>query len=266
MKSRQIWIIVGTAIASFALGVASAPTLRKAEAVLEIRPSKSTGRSPSGSLSERAEEIITRTRVGMRDGKTKTAEPRITLPLKTLADILKEQQWSAQIQYTGLRVEKALPLLGVSEQETTETLALFKRLEDNVYAEEKKHLKVFSADETQIRLDNRTMADPFRIFAQQTKDGIRAILPADKADILISSVRWDEMYMTNERAFPTLTIERSSSGRMTAWVRDGNGGNGYTVDAKFADDGTPIPADEVFKDDRWEPYLKGLTLLPQNEK
>ena len=53
---------------------------------------------------------------------------------------------------------------------------------------------------------------------------------------------------------------------MTAWTSESSGGNGYPVTSKFADDGTPIPADEAIPDDRWKPFLKGLYLLPQNEK
>ena len=53
---------------------------------------------------------------------------------------------------------------------------------------------------------------------------------------------------------------------MMGWVRDDSMGQGYSIDPKFADDGTPIPAEEAFGDERWNPFLKGLTLLPQNEK
>lgn len=51
---------------------------------------------------------------------------------------------------------------------------------------------------------------------------------------------------------------------MNAMVMTGFGGCGGMVHG-YVDDGTPIPAGQVF-DDRWKPYLKGLTLLPQNEK
>lgn len=131
MKSSQIWITAGTPVVSFALGMLVAPSLRKSD-VAEIRQTKSGSRSPSGSQPDDAGEVATRTRVGWRDDKKKVTEPRITLPLKTVAGISKEQQSSPQIQYVGLRVEKALPLLGVSEQETTEILGLFRKLENDV--------------------------------------------------------------------------------------------------------------------------------------
>jgi hypothetical protein len=183
-----------------------------------------------------------------------------------VARIVKEQQVFTGLKYLSTGVEKALPLLGASEQEAADVLALINRLESEIYAEEKKHLKIFEADGTVIRFDNSSMKVPVQAISQRTQDGIRAILPAELSEVLISSVSWQKLYMTNEASFPTLNIERSSSGRMTAWARDANGGSGDTVDPKFKDDGTPIPAAEVFKDDRWKPFLKGLTLLPQNEK
>ena len=41
------------------------------------------------------------------------------------------------------------------------------------------------------------------------------------------------------------------------------------ADSKYKDDGTPIPADEVFLDlhkGHWKPFLKGLTLLPKEQE
>ena len=267
MKSRQIWIIAGTAIVSFALGLIVAPSLRKpaAGSVAAIRQTKSNGRSASAIGSGDAEEFPGRTRTGATDEKKKPSEPRISIPITTVPKIIREQQASSRFNFLGSGMEKVLPLLGASELEANDIKTLLKRVESEILTEEKKHLNVIQADETQIRLDNSTMKDFSAGIVQRTQDGIRSILPADLAEVLISSFTWDQFYPTDELYFPTLNITRSRAGQMTARASDIGVGFGYPVDPKFTDDGTPIPADQVFPD-RWKPFLKGLTLLPQNEK
>jgi len=133
------------------------------------------------------------------------------------------------------------------------------------YAEEKSRLKAIQVDETKIRLDTRGMEAPAQAIVQRMQNDIRTILPPDLADILLSSTSWDYYYSTDERFFPTLTVSRQAAG----WLRGGENGETwerrFRIDSNFADDGTPLPADQIF-DDRWKPFLKGLTLLPRNEK
>ena len=105
-----------------------------------------------------------------------------------------------------------------------------------------------------------------KTLAPKIQEGIRASLRADLADVLISSTKWDQLYPTGGNSFPTFTITRSLTGRMTAWVRQFSGGRGSSVGQEFPEDGTPIPADQVFKDERWNSFLKGLTLLPKDEE
>lgn len=267
MKSPQIRITAGTAVVSFLLGIAAAPSIRKSEtaAVSATQTTKSKERHSSETMSCDPTPA-SRTRTGIRDEKKKPTEPRISIPLKIIAEVLKEQHGLSGFKYMSYRMEKSLPLLGVSDQEKQEVLALLKQAESEIYAAEKQQLKVIQSDDTQIRLDNSSMGPASNAIAERIQNGIRSTLSTDLAEILISSVKWDEFYPTDAKSYPTLNITRSTSGKMMAWAHESSGGTGHQVDLKFADDGTPIPADEVFPDDRWKPFLKGLTLLPQNEK
>ena len=268
MKSRQLWITVGTAVISFVLGVAFASSSRKSEtgSAASTRDGKFGGGGFSYSQPEDRQEMEARTRIGKREERKKPSEPRISLPLASVANVIREQRFSSSFNRLDYEMAKALPLLGATEQETSDIKALLKQTESEIYAAEKTHLKAIQTDATQIRLDSSSMESATKAIAQKTRDAIRSILPTDLGEVLISSVDWNQFYPTDEKSYPTLNITRSTSGKMMGWVRDASIGQGYSIDPKFADDGTPIPAEEAFVDERWNSFLKGLTLLPQNEK
>jgi hypothetical protein len=268
MKSRQQWITAGTAVVSFALGAVLAPTLRKSVNISasESQVTRSSARPPSESQADNPKEGTPRPRLGNREEKKKNTEPRISIPLASVAKVIREQRYSSHFSRLDYQMARALPLLGATEQETSDIKTLLKQAESDIYAAEKTHLKAIQTDASQIQLDNSSMKSVSKVIAQKTQDGIRSSLPPDLAEVLISSVDWNEIYPTDEKSYPTLTITRSTSGKMTVWIRDSDSGTGYPIDPKFADDGTAIPADEALPDDRWRPFLKGLTLLPQNEK
>ena len=265
MKSRQNWITIGTAMASFALGVALAPSLRKSEtgSVSSTREGKPSSRITSGNLPDEAGEIPTPSRVAKRGEKKKATEPRISIPMSTVANILKSQRFNSNFMELSHGLERNLPYLGASEVEIAEIKNSLKKVQDELQAEEKKHLKVLQSDDTRIQLDNSSMQAVAESVRQQFQNDLRSTLPGDAAELLISSIDWNQFYPTDKESYPTLKITRSSSGRMNAMVMTGFGGSGGQVHG-FADDGTPIPADQVF-DERWKPLIKGLTLLPQNE-
>ncbi|MES2921852.1 MAG: hypothetical protein V4819_09905 [Verrucomicrobiota bacterium] len=266
MKSRQIWITAGTALISFALGVAFAPSWKKSagEPATVTREGKSSGRSFSSTLPKGGEETAARTRVSKREEKKKPAEPRISVPVSSVAKTLKGLQFNSDIMAPFNGIDRAFPFLGATEAEEAEIKTSLKRAKDELLAAEKRLIKVIQTDQTQIRMDNSSMRDVAQSVAQQVQTDIRSNLPGDTAEILISSINWEQFYPTDEKNFPTLSIIRQSSSRISAMEMIGGGGHGGQVHG-FADDGTPIPADQVFND-RWKPFLKGLTLLPQNEK
>ena len=266
MKSRQIWIVAGTAVVSFALGLIVAPSLRRPDtaSVAAIHQTKSNGRSSSGTESGDAEEFSGKVRAGTRTEKKKAGELRIAVPLQSLEKAIKSlHPIDAFDNFSGMKI--ALNILGASEEQIDEIMALLDRSKSEIHAEEKNRLKAIQVDETKIRLDTRAMEAPAKAIVQRMQNDIRMILPPDTADILVSSTEWNSYYSTEERFFPTLTVNRQAAG----WLRGSENGKTwerrFRIDSQFADDGTPIPADEIF-DDRWKPFLKGLTLLPQNEK
>lgn len=266
MKSRQIWIITGTAIVSFALGVAFALSWKKPanEPISAISKEKSSGRRSSSSLPEAGEDPATRTRVSKRDEKKKTTEARISVPVSSVAKTLKGLQFNSNIMATFNGIDRAFPFLGATEAEEAEIKASLKRAKEELLAAEKTLIKVVQTDQSQIRMDNSAMREITESVSQRLQTDIRSNLPSDTSEILISSINWEQFYPTDEKNFPTLLIIRQTSSRMSAMEMIGGGGHGGQIH-NFADDGTPIPADQIF-DDRWKPFLKGLTLLPQNEK
>lgn len=266
MKSRQIRITAATAIVSFVLGIAFASSWRKPDAgsVAGNRQTKPGDRSPSANLPDNAEEIPGRTRVGKREEKKKPSEPRISVPLSLVAKSLKGQHIDPNIMAPFNGIDKALPILGATEAQETEIKNSLRKAKDEILVAEKTQIKVIQADDTQIRLDNSAMKSLADSVTRRFQDDIRATLPSDTAELMISSIDWDRFYPTDEKSYPRLHIVRSTSGQMSGWVTIVDSSFGNPVHG-FGDDGTPIPADQVF-DDRWKPFLKGLTLLPQNEK
>ncbi len=201
--------------------------------------------------------------MGTREEKKKPGEPRISIPSRNVEKTIRTLHPISSFDNFG-GMKDALALVGASEQQTGEVMALLDRAKSEILSEEKNHLKAIQTDDTRIRLDTQGMEAPAKVIVQQLQNDIRATLPPDLAAILVSNTAWNQYYRTDENLYPTLTISRGTSGLWgsedgKSWERR------FRVDPKFPDDGTPIPADQVF-DDRWKPFLKGLTLLPQNEK
>lgn len=266
MKSRQLWITLGTAVVSFVLGLTLAPGLRKPEATpaSELSVAKSGARNPSGSQADNTDAAATRTRLGSRVEKKKNSEPRISIPLSAVEKTLNSLGFDSNIMAPYNGIDRTLAILGATETESTEIRNSLKRAKDDLHAAEKKLIKVIQTDETEIRMDNSALRDIATSVSQQLQTDIRSNLPTDTAEALISNIKWDQFYPTDEKSFPTLFISRSISGRLNNWVMIRGGGSGDLIQ-NFANDGNPIPADQVYND-RWKPLLKGLTLLPRNER
>lgn len=270
MKQHLVWTHVGTAIISFALGwlltTKSSPSQsRSANSSRSGKPGHSISSSNQAGASE---ETTGRTRMATRDEKKKSSEPRISLPTSTIADVIRGEKirYSHDLQNFQREMEQSLNLLGVSEREKNDVLELLKKTESEIRAAEKKLLKVVQTDDTVIRLDNRAMEAFSKTIAPKIQEGIRASLPADLADVLISSSHWDQLYPTGEASFPTFTIARDPKGNMMAKFQQASSGAGTSLASGFEDDGKPIPADQVFHEEHWKPFLKGLTLIPQDEE
>jgi hypothetical protein len=110
-------------------------------------------------------------------------------------------------------------------------------------------LKVVQTNGSEIRLDNRAMEAFSKTTAPKIHEGIRASLPADLAEVLITSTKWDQLYPADGKHFSIFTITRNSNGKMSAvFSQPGRAtSRSMEVDSKFKDDGTPISADEAFR-------------------
>ena len=270
MKHHLALTHAGTAIVSFALGWALTPksSPSQGETANSSRAIKNSHSISSSNQAGELEETIGRNRVAKRDEKKKSSEPRISLPTTTIADMIRGEKtrYSHDFQDFQHDMEQSLALLGTSERQKNDVLELLKKTESEIHAEEKKRLKAVQTDETEIRLDNRAMEAFSKTIAPKIQEGIRASLPADLADLLISSSHWDQLYPTGEASFPTFTIARALQGGMIAKFQQASRGTGTSLDSGSLDGDTPIPADQVFHDERWKPFLKGLTLLPKDDE
>ena len=268
MKYRLLWTQAATATVSFALCWVLTPKSAPSQGAAATAQSVHSGSSiSSSSQSDASAETIVRTRVATRDEKKTPAEPRVSLPLATIAGMIREKS-KGEFDFQELQdgMKNSLTLLGATERETNDIHKLLKDISSEISAEGIKLIKPIQVNESEIHLDNRAMEPFSKTIAPKIQEGIRASLPADLANVLISSTQWDKLYPTGEKSFPVFTITRELNGKMSAWVHQSTGGSGTGLNSKYLDDGTPIAADEVFEEERWKPFLKGLTLLPKDEE
>ena len=269
MKYRLLWTHAATATVSFAFCWAfthkSNPSLGAATTAAQSANSSSS--ISSSNQSDASEETTVRTRVAKRDEKKKPSEPGVSLPMATIAETLRNKLSNfADIETLKREMASSLMLLGTSEREKNDVLELLNKAEIELHAEERKLIKVVQTDASEIRLDNRAMEGSSKKICLQMQDGIRASLRADLAEVLISATEWDRIYPTGEKTSPVFTIRQAGAGVLYQVIGNSTGSTATQVNSKFNDDGKAIPADEVFQDSRWKPFLKGLTLLPKDEE
>jgi hypothetical protein len=275
MKPILVSIALVSLVLGFALGRISAPTdsgrgESETPGSTRGKPDGSEtadGDTPSGEVHPGHGKRPGRTRAARdRAEDSKPKEPRVSIPLAAVVRILKEQELKyADFKGLDRPMEKALTLLGATETEREAVNALVTSAETEMFAEEKKHLRLGEVSGDQIQLDMRGMKGPAEAIAARMKEGIRAALPADMAEALISAINWQEYYPVDDKSFARLEVTRGRGGRLTAWERTEHHGTGRGLDAEFGDDGTPLPADRIFED-RWKPFLKGVTILPKDEE
>lgn len=268
MKPTQVLLPAATGIFGVLLGLYLAPTLQKTED--KIHPTAAAGPSQSAKSFDPTQDdpkTNSRTRARERVEDKKPKEPRVSIPLKTLVEGLRENAFSYSFDFTGLEfcMGRALGLIGTTEGEQEKLKALVRKSKSEMLEAEKSHVKLGEVTADTIRLDMSAMRGPADEIAGRTKDGIRDTLPLDLAEALISAINWDGYYPTDEKSYTRLEITRKPSGKLIAWEKDGTGGTGTPVSDEFKDDGTPLPADQIFPD-RWKPFLKGVTILPKDEQ
>ncbi len=164
------------------------------------------------------------------------------------------------------KVGPALESLGASMTEKDEIEDLIRKSKDEVTAAEKTHFKLGLVTPDRIEIDTSGMREPISAIIGRLKDGIHATLRPEAAEILISAINWKSYYWIDEKDLvTTLEIIRKPSGELSASSRDSISSSGRAIDRNFPDDGTPLPADQVYPE-HWRPLLKGLTLIPKDER
>jgi hypothetical protein len=271
MKPARILLPAATGILGLLLGLALAPAIRKpGEEIAAISAASLPQTAKSSELIPDDPKTNHRTRARERAEDKKPKEPRVSIPFKTMVGILKERdfKYASRFDSLGRPMESALRLLGATDREREEVMGLVKQSEAEILAAEKSNCKLGEVTAERIHIDMSGMRGPAAEITRRTQDGIRAALPPDLAEGLVSSIDWENYYPAISTSF--LEITRSTSGTLTAWQRINGGGSGRGLGRDFKDDGTPLPADLVFGnqrfDDRWAPFLKGVTILPKDEE
>ncbi len=269
MKAREIVLIVVALLAGFALGrvgrdPASGTKAGGASKSIPDSGGSSSLDRPAMDPGERDSPGASRPR---RDrpaevARNKSSEPRVSIPLKTVAGLLKDELSYSDFIVLGRKMEPALVMLGASEQEKKDVMAAINKNQAALLAEEKTHVKVASSDGSKITLDLSGMEEPARRIAGQLQEDLRAALPEDIAGALIGSMDFNRYYFSGEARETSFRITRGDSGGLMATQATGGGSNGMGINPKeHADDGAPIPAAAVF-DKRWSTWLEGVELTP----
>ncbi len=269
MRHQLAWTHTSTATVSFALGWALTLKWNPSQdhSVTGTQSANFKTSISTSSQADASEETTVRTRVAKRDETKKPSEPSVSLPLTTIAGMIREKS-KGDFDFQKLQdgMKNSLTLFGATERETNDIHKLLKDISSEISAEGIKLIKPIQVNESEIHLDNRAMEPFSKTIAPKIQEGIRASLSADLADVLISSTQWDKLYPTGEKSFPVLTITRQPNGKIFASFRQPRSSMSVSIDSKFLDDGTPIPVDELFSGWFPKPFLKGFTLLPKDDK
>lgn len=271
MKSPLVSIGLAALLLGFALGRISAPDHAPGAAGTDasgnsVHSAAADDSPPAPGLPGNGQPNA-RTRVARdRTEDAKPREPRVSLPISTVVKILKDGSLQyAEFDSLTYRLREALTLLGATKAENEQVMSLAEKAKTEILAKEKSHLRLAETSDNMIRFDMSGMREPVEKIASRLKDDIRMTLPADMAEGLVSAINWKKFYATDDESATRLEITRGRNGKLTAWEKSGSGGTGRSVDAKHSDDGTPLPADQIFPD-RWKPFLQGVTILPKDDE
>lgn len=234
----------------------------------------------------------------------KTEAQRLAVSLKNVGSHLKENfKFNSKFNKLTYAMERSLPLLGATEVEKAQMMELIRKTEAEILTVEKTHLKLGEVTKSSIQIDRRAMREPVEQITKRMQDEIRTILPGDLAEALISGIDWTQFYNIDDSPFVTLEVIRREidpnylevilkdpklknpmmkghfeqlnellrisrekpTYQLYSTVRLGDEASGVGLDlSMFKDDATPLSAELIF-DDRWKPFIKGLSILPVDE-
>ena len=235
MKS-SITIAVISGILGLMLGLTLAHSFPKLQATTIAESSSvklNRGKHVDGvsAASKKGENDSIRTRVKDRGDEEKSKEPRVSIPLKTMVEILKEKNFKNSSEFDiHYHIPKAFVMLGATEREQETIKELIETSKSEILAAEKIHLKLGKVTSNTIQMDMSGMRGPAEEIVERTKDRIRKSLPIELAEGLVTMIHWENYYPVDEKSFVRLEVTRNLNGELTAWEREGGGGSGRGID------------------------------------
>ena len=190
--------------------------------------------------------------------------PKVALSLELITKDLRERQLShMNFTYLDSNIDGPLKLLGANDDERLQVKATLTTMKEEIYAAEKKHLKVLKSDTTVVLLDATGMKAALPAIMETTQSRIRDATSQRLGEAINASINWDGLYdMTGKFEPVKLEIVKGPGGAIIAQERFGGGGTGYHLNKEdIPTDGSLIHANRHFGG-RWEPFLKGVMLEP----
>lgn len=188
----------------------------------------------------------------------------IEVPIDVVDAVLKGNHFLfIDLRNANERFDTALALLGATSEQRRQSAELLDDTRKQLFEAEKRQYRVRSIDAQKVELDLGNIDEEAEKVIEVTKQRFREILPEKSADMLLRSVNWTRYYPQLDPLsnYATLSIVRGGSGLM-ATFRNESSSYGIGINrSRFPNDGSPIPAAEVFED-RWKPFLKDVMLEP----
>lgn len=264
MKGRRIAAFSSIAIAFYLLGVWTAPVFRA-----EIPRDSSAGmnRLPQNPgippESGRENPAPGKFRSHERPGRD---EGQISVSRKSIRNLIAGKSFRGwDYRHLGDHAADVLTVLGATQEEQRAAGTLFETAAGELRMSEKELAKVTQPDPTKIHIDLAAVRGPAGEIVRNLQNNLRSTLPAATADLLISSIKWDDYYIPGGETSVTLTLRQNTDGRTWGDVRSNTGYHGQSVSTFLEpSDGSPASAGAVFR--QWAPLVGDLRIVPLNPK
>jgi hypothetical protein len=262
MRPRP-WLVLLACVASFGLGVLTAPWLRPTS------PSRDVGEGTDVLRDNGVANLDKRSdgRSDRRPGRPQQGPSgRLSVSDAGATELMERFQRPA---FGFLQSEdailSALGLVGVERQTQDAVLAQVRSSNEEIAAAEKRHLKISQPSESEIVGDLSGVVARVPAILQHLKDEIQAKLTPGQWSVVESVITWDGYYAPASAESVSFRLIRQQSGDLISVVKVGEIQECGTMETRFQSDSTSIEAAQVFGR-HWEPYLQGFTLVPIDQK
>ena len=263
MKHKRNWLAISGLLCavSFAAGYALASRNDK----VYQDANETSAIVQDGIVDTRPNAPISAPRERPQRSSPKPRELRVSIPIKSVIEILQKGQFSyGDFEKMERLMNEALTLLGATEGEREKIFGLLGRTKWELYAAERQNLKAIVSD-VGVTFEMESMYSAAATIVERMQQDMRTVLPSDLAEALITSINWQRFYYNSSSALkaPELRIVLRSDGLVTSITSPGD--TRFARVSGYPDDGSAIPAAEVFPE-RWVPFLSGVSLVPVIEE